>query len=96
MENLKKMSVEELKELSRKALSLAKDLKKELPSYELAIENGIEDCSYRTVANGWVSSYYGTAIIEMENGTKFKALGHSPDGDAASIYSDGYIEFHKL
>lgn len=94
--NLKNMSSQELRELAKKANQLADDLKKEEPSYTLALENGIKDISYNTTANGYVSSYKGTATITMENGSTWKAIGHRPKGDAWSIYRQGYIEFTKI
>lgn len=91
--NLSGLSKQELRKLSKKAASLADDLEKKEPSYELALENGIMDCGYNTTANGYVSSYGGEAEIIMDDGSKWKAIGHGPDGDAWSIYRQGYIEF---
>ena len=96
MENLNKMSVQQLRELSERARKIANDLEEELPSYELALETGIEDNGYNTTANGYVSSYSGEVVITMADGRKFKAIGHRPRGDAWSIYRQGYIEFIPL
>ena len=95
MMNLKGKSRQELMKLSKKAKKLAEDLKKEEPSYDLALENGVQDVSYNTTANGRVSSYKGKAIIEMDDGTVWKAVGKGPKGDAYSIMRQGRIEFYK-
>ena len=55
--DLSKKSVEELNNISKICLEIARDLKKEVPSYFLAVENGIRDNGYDTTANGWGSSY---------------------------------------
>lgn len=91
--NLSNLSSVELKKIAKKALQLAADLEKQEPSYALALENGIKDCSYNTTANGYVYSYSGEAEVTMDNGRKWKAVGHRPDGDAWCIYRQGYIEF---
>lgn len=95
-EIFKGLSSNKLKELSKEAAKLAEDLEKEEPSYALAIAHGIQDRSYDTTANGWVPDYEGEAIIKMDNGTVWKAIGHGPQGDAWSIFADGYIEFIKI
>lgn len=92
---LKNMSSKELIKLSKKAMNLAKDLEKDEPSYQLAIEHGIVDEGYNTTANGWVNSYSGMAEITMENGKRWKALGRRCGGDAYYAI-DGYIEFIPL
>ena len=91
--SLKGLSAQQLRRLAKRALKLAEDLEKEEPSYRLALEAGVRDTSYDTTANGFVWSYSGEAIIEMPNGRKWKAIGHRPEGDAWSIYKQGYIEF---
>ena len=96
MNFLKNKSSEELNDIAKKATSLSKDLKKEQPSYALALQNGIKDHSYNTTANGLVEAYSGSAIIEMENGQKWKAIGHGPKGNAYYVDREGYIEFIKL
>lgn len=48
--NLSGMSADALTKLAERASALAKDLRKAEPSYELALENGVEDRSYPTVA----------------------------------------------
>lgn len=48
--NLSGMSADALAKLAERAQTLAADLRKEQPSYELALENGVEDRSYPTVA----------------------------------------------
>ncbi len=86
-------SAEELRNIAKRALRLAEDTEKSQPSYRLALENGIEDRSYDTVANGRISSFSGEAIICLKNGTKWKAVGHRPTGDAYYVAREGYIEF---
>jgi len=92
--DLSKMSKRQLRELAKKASALADDLEKEEPTYALALENGVVDCGYSTTANGFVSSYSGEAIITMDDGEKWKAIGHGPTGgDAWTVGKQGYIEF---
>ena len=95
MKELKEMSARELKALAKKANELAKELEAEQPGYSIAIECGVLDNSYDTTANGRVYSYSGSAIIKMENGTVWKAIGHRSSGDAWYA-NDGYIEFFKM
>lgn len=94
--NLSGLSADALTKLAERAQTLAADLRKEQPSYELAIEAGVKDKGYNTVRCGWVSSYSGEAVIEMANGKKWKAVGHGPRGDASWVSKDGYIEFIPL
>ena len=84
-----------LTKLAERAQTLAKYLRKERPSYELALENGVEDRSYPTVANGYVLSFRGEAIVTMADGQRWRCVGHGPRGDA-SLIRDGYIEFIPL
>jgi len=92
--NLSKMSKRQLRELSKKAADLANDLEKQEPTYALALESGVVDRGYNTTANGFVSSYSGEAIITMDDGGKWKAIGHGPTGgDAWTVGKQGYIEF---
>jgi hypothetical protein len=79
---LKGMSKEALRSLAKRALLLADDLEREEPSYALAIENGVDEC--------------GSCEITMDNGKKWKAVGHGPRGDAYYVSSEGYIEFIPL
>ena len=95
MEFLKNKSPRQLEDIATSAIKLANDLKKEKPTYELALANGCVDKGYNTTANGWVASYGGEAIVEMANGKKWKCVGHSETGDAWYAY-DGYIEFIPL
>jgi len=90
---LKGKSVQQLKQISEVSAKMAEDLKAVLPSYDLAIFAGVQDCSYDTQSNGWVRCYRGEALIKMDDGRVFRAVGHGPDGDAWSIYRQGYIEF---
>ena len=94
MDFLKNKSSVELRAISKKADSMAKDLKLSQPSYGLAIQNGCHDRGYNTV-NGYVSSYGGVAEVTLEDGSKWKCIGHSSGGDAYYA-SDGYIEFIPL
>lgn len=94
--NLSNMSADELEALSKKSAALAADLRKAEPSYALALRAGIRDLGYSTVANGYVSKFAGEAVIELDNGTKWKAIGHGPKGDAYSISRHGFIEFIPL
>lgn len=96
MNFLKNKSSEELNAISIKAKKLAKELKKEQPSYNLALQNGVKDHSYNTTANGMIESYSGSAIIVMSNGQKWEAIGHGPKGNAYYVDREGYIEFIKL
>lgn len=94
--NLSGMSSYQLEKLAKKASLLAGDLKKEEPTYNVALENGVEDCSYRTVRWGEISSYSGEATVTLENGTKWKCVGHKPQGNTHVVTREGFIEFIKL
>lgn len=78
MIDFKNMSADRMEELAKELLQFAKDLRKEQPSYNHALLYGVSDCSYPTVANGYVSNYRGEAIIKMANGKRWKAIGHGP------------------
>jgi len=93
---LKGKSAETLERIAREASALAADLRSKKPSYALAINAGVRDCSYNTVRWGRVSKYEGEAIIEMEDGSRWKAIGRGPTGNASWIDRDGYIEFIPL
>jgi hypothetical protein len=91
--NLVGLSPVALKALAAKALALAADLEKRQPTYELALEAGIEDCGYETVRNGFVAEYRGSAEIVMADGGRWKAIGHGPRGTAEYVSKQGWIEF---
>ena len=95
MKFLKNKSSRNLEKISEAAMQLANDLKKEKPTYPLALANGCVDYGYNTTANGWVSSYGGEAIIQMSNGKKWRCVGRPATGDAWYAY-DGRIEFIPL
>lgn len=90
------MSADSLERIAEKATELARQLRKEEPTYELALASGVRDKSYKTVRCGIVSSYSGEATIIMENGTLWIAKGHGPTGGPSWISRQGYIEFTKL
>ncbi len=94
--NLNGMSARELRHLAEWANQLADDMEKECPSYELAIQAGITDESYDTTSNGFVESYSGRAVVQMENGSLWLARGHRPEGGADHVSKEGYIEFTPL
>ena len=93
---LKGLSSDALRALAKEANKLAGELEGEQPTYQLALLNGVEDRSYNTVSWGWVSSYAGSATIVMDDGTKWVATGHRPQGSASWISKDGFIEFVKV
>ena len=93
--DLSGMSVEALRALSKKALKLAEDLKSERPTLKLALEHGIKSQGYKTVSHGWVDSYSGNVLIKMENGSLWRAIGHSPEGSPEWIDRQGWVEFIK-
>lgn len=93
---LRHMSVQSLRQLAAKANQIAADLQKIEPSYAMALQAGIKDKGYSTVANGYVSDYSGEAIITMANGSRWKAIGRGPQGNAYTISRDGFIEFIPL
>lgn len=93
---LTKMSSAQLTHLSEMCQKLAQDLKKKEPSYELALLNGIQDKTYNTVRNGIIPSYGGETIIKMNDGTKWKAIGHRSSGTAHYVSRVGWIEFVLL
>jgi hypothetical protein len=86
------MSAEELEDLSEQALEMAKHLKEDQPTYELALMNGVEDWSYYTVRFGMVRSYRGESLVAMGNGTKWRCIGHPPALDENTISHNGWIE----
>lgn len=94
--NLSGMSADALTKLAERASALAADLRKQQPSYELALEAGVKDTGYPTVANGYVNRYEGEALVEMANGKKWKCVGHRPKGSPSHISKQGYIEFIPL
>jgi len=94
--DFKGMSTEMLEQIAENAAKLAKQLRAEEPSYDLALANGVHDESYNTVRFGKVSSYSGKAEIVMENGTRWVAEGHKPTGGADWIGREGFIEFTKI
>lgn len=94
--DLSNMSADALTALANRANALAADLRKTQPSYALALEAGVEDAGYNTVANGYVSRYEGEAIVTMDNGTRWKCVGHLPKGGPSHISKQGYIEFIPL
>lgn len=87
----------QLRVLAKQALRMAKMLEDQAPSYQLAIDSGIIDESYHTPSCGWIAKYSGEAIITMDNGAEWKAVGVPPSGKGCPYnYKDGYISFHKL
>ena len=93
---LKGMSVEQLRALAKRANRLAEDLEASQPSIALALEHGVEDVSYNTVRWGMTASYRGEAIIEMSDGSTWRAVGRRPTGCAEWVDRRGFVEFFKL
>ena len=91
--NLKNMSCHELEALSKRAANLAKDLRGNQPSDELALEAGVEDVSYTTVRHGLIPSFRGIAELIMSDGRRWKCIGHGPSGTAQFVSKNGFIEF---
>ena len=96
MKNLLNLSAEKLEELAVKAQTLAADLRLEEPSDSLCIEAGIIDCGYDTQCNGYVPSFSGEVVVTLENGSKWRCVGHKPTGSASYIDTDGFIEKTKI
>lgn len=94
--NLSGLSADALQALAERAQTLAADLRKAEPSYELAIEAGVKDTGYPTVANGYVNRFSGEAVVTMADGQRWRCVGHGPKGDPSHISRDGYIEFIPL
>jgi len=90
------LSKEALRELAEKALKLAEDLEREEPSEALALANGVKDGSYNIWDGTRYAYYSGEAVIEMDNGKKWKAIGHGTVGDPYYVYKEGWIEFCPL
>uniref|UniRef100_A0A6M3XW46 Uncharacterized protein n=1 Tax=viral metagenome TaxID=1070528 RepID=A0A6M3XW46_9ZZZZ len=86
-------SADELEKIAFQANKLSDDLRRNEPSYALALSNGVRDCSYHTQRCGMVAEYKGTAIIKMANGKMWRAVGHGPCGTAETVTRDGWIEF---
>lgn len=93
---LKNMSSDALLTLAAKATALAKDLKAVQPSYALALACGILDRSYDTVRWGVIPSFSGECDITMADGSRWRAIGHGPEGCADYVSRDGYVEFIPL
>ena len=83
--NLSSLSADQLDRLAIEARTMAGDLRQRQPSYKLAIRAGVRDRSYQTVANGYVRSYAGEAVVTLEDGSQWRCVGHPPAGDAYSI-----------
>ncbi len=89
-------SVEELLQISAEARKLAEDLRGKKPSYRLAILGGVKDASYKSAREGIIACFRGTAEITLEDGSRWRAVGHGPKGDAWSVTRHGWIEFIPL
>jgi len=66
------------------------------PTILMALAAGIKDESYRTVWCELILRYSGEAVITMDNGRKWKAIGHGngPRGGLPGGASKpGWIEF---
>ena len=88
--NLEQFCAKELEKLAKRASARAAMLRKMEPSDELCIQNGIEDRSYNTTANGEYFSYSGECTITMPDESVWHCTGVSSSGDA--YYGiDGYI-----
>ena len=94
-QELMNLSSAELFRLAGKIERLAKQIKSDQPTIEMALSAGIVDRSYDTVRNGWVRSYDGEAVIETEN-AKWHCKGTQPRGNASSIWQQGDIEFSLI
>lgn len=94
--NLSGMSAVQLDTLAAKAKSLAADLRKSQPTYDLALAAGVRDNSYGTVRWGRVASYSGEAVVTLEDGSRWRCVGRRPKGDAETVERQGYIEFIPL
>lgn len=90
------MSADALDMLAKRASKLAADLRAAQPSYALALEAGVTDCSYHTVRYGGVAAYRGEAIVTMADGRRWRAIGHGPQGGADYVSRGGRIEFVPL
>jgi len=93
MIDLRNMSADALDELSKRAASLASDLRNDQPSCQIALVNGVRDCGYDTVRYGFVPSFSGEAEIVMADGRRWRAIGHPPRGSAEYVFRNGWIEF---
>ena len=91
--NFSEMSADALDALAQRASTLATDLRTKQPTYELALANGVQDMSYRTVRFGRIASYWGTANITMDDGSRWVAIGHRPTGGPGWVSREGWIEF---
>lgn len=62
------------------------------PTWEQAIEAGIEDNSYKTVHGKLIRHYYGRAKITLPDGSRWLAIGHPAEGTAHGVRRHGWIE----
>ena len=63
---------------------------------KLALANGVRDESYDTVRYGRIPSYAGRAEFATSDGTKWRAIGHSPKGTPERVSEPGYIEYTEV
>lgn len=94
--SLSGMSAAALRELAERATKMAEDVVKSQPSYGMALDAGVRNEGYMTVRHGWVPSYSGEAVVTMEDGSRWKCIGHGPRGSAEWVSKNGFIEFIPL
>ena len=94
VDELMNLSSAELLRLAGKIERLAKQIKSDQPTIEMAVSAGVIDRSSPTVRHGTVSSYEGEAIVETSNHTWY-CKGTKPKGNASSIWRQGEVLFAK-
>lgn len=84
--NINLLSIGELRRLSEQAGRLATEMEAEKPSYDLARQQGVINSAWKTPASmGWQDDFHGDAVIPMENGSVWHAVGRK-----------SFIDFSKL
>lgn len=66
-----------------------------LPTYQDAIEAGVEDRTRRMGEHGVVSSFAGTATF-LHEGRAYRAVGYPPVVVDKEVVANGYIEITAL
>jgi photosystem II stability/assembly factor-like uncharacterized protein len=92
------LTLDECDDLRRFLETRCQDLRNEVPSYEVAIEAGIQDNSYSAPEQGRILSYSGTVTCTGAGGTKWVCTGHTPllSKSGNVVTRNGYISFRKL
>ena len=90
------LSADSLERIAKLYLATANDLRASQPSYLLALRAGVRDVSYVTHNWGEISSYSGEGVVVMEDGKRWRCVGHRAQGTPDYVRKGGWIEFIPL